>query len=128
VQDFKKLTAWQRAHALRIKVYDVVSTIPRDELYGLRSQSTRAAGSVAANIAEGCGRDGDREFAHFLDIAMGSATELECHMLCARDRGFAPRDVVDQFLLELDELQRMVAALCRRVRADGKRRGRGPKS
>jgi four helix bundle protein len=105
MQDFKKLGVWQLAHALRVKVYDVVSTFPRDELYGLRSQSTRAAGSIAANIAEGCGRDGDREFAHFLDIAMGSATELECHLLLARDKGFAPPETVEPYLTALDELQ-----------------------
>lgn len=123
MQDFKKLTVWQTAHRLRVRVYEVVATFPRDELYGLRSQSTRAAGSIAANIAEGCGRNGDRQFAHFLDIAMGSATELECHLLCARDRGFAPAALVDTYLRELDELQRMIAALTRTVR-----RPTGPKS
>jgi four helix bundle protein len=117
MQDFKNLDAWQLAHRLRVQVYDVVASFPREELYGLRSQVTRAAGSVAANIAEGCGRNGDREFARFLDIAMGSATEVECHLLCARDRGFVAPAVLDVYLTELDRLQRMIAALTRVVRA-----------
>jgi four helix bundle protein len=117
VQDFKNLEVWQLAHQLRVRVYDVVATFPREERYGLRSQVTRAAGSIAANIAEGCGRNGDKELARFLDIAMGSATELECHLHCARDRNFVAADSVAGFLVELDRLQKMLASLTRSVRA-----------
>lgn len=117
MQDFKKLEVWQVAHQLQCKVYDTIASFPVEERYGLRSQITRAAGSISANIAEGRGRNGDREFARFLDIAMGSATELECHLLCARSRGFAPADQVDEFLLELDRLQRMIGGLTRTIRA-----------
>lgn len=117
MQDFKNLEAWKIAHQLRVKVYDLVTTFPREELYGLRSQVTRAAGSVAANIAEGCGRNGDKEFARFLDIAMGSATELECHLLCAKDRGFVDPTAVELFMAELDRVQRMIASLTRTVRS-----------
>ena len=117
MQNFKNLEVWQLAHQLRVRVYDLVVSFPREELYGLRSQTTRAAGSVAANIAEGCGRNGDKEFARFLDIAMGSATELECHLLCARDRGFVGADSLSPFLTDLDRLQKMIAALIRTVRA-----------
>ncbi len=117
MQSFKNLEVWQLAHRLRVRVYDLVSTFPREELYGLRSQVTRAAGSVAANIAEGCGRNGDKEFARFLDIAMGSATELECHLLCAKDRGFTSGEALESFLPDLDRLQKMIAALVRTVRA-----------
>jgi four helix bundle protein len=117
MQNFKNLEVWQLAHKLRVSVYDLVVGFPREELYGLRSQATRAAGSVAANIAEGCGRNGDKEFARFLDMAMGSATELECHLLCARDRGFVGIDALAPFLVDLDRLQKMLAALIRTVRA-----------
>jgi len=121
MQSFKQLVVWQRAHRLSVLIYDIVATYPSDELYGLRVQSTRAAGSIAANIAEGCGRNGSRELARFLDIAMGSATELECHLLRARDKCFAPTDQIDAFLKELDQLQRMIATLIRKVRAAGQR-------
>ena len=117
MQSFKNLEVWQLAHHLRVRVYDLVTAFPREELYGLRSQVTRAAGAIAANIAEGCGRNGDKEFARFLDIAMGSATELECHLLCAKDRGFTSQDALVPFLAELDRLQKMIAALIRTVRA-----------
>lgn len=117
MQDFKNLEVWKLAHQLRVRVYDIVPSFPREELYGLRSQVTRAAGSIAANIAEGCGRNGDKEFARFLDIAMGSATELECHLLCAKDRGFVTSEALTPYLAELDRLQRMIAALTRSVRA-----------
>ena len=126
MQNFKNLEVWQLAHQLRVRAYDVVSTFPREELYGLRSQVTRAAGSIAANIAEGCGRNGDREFARFLDIAMGSATELECHLLCAKDRGFVRPESVDQFLNDLERLQKMIAALIRTVRARNRNSDRTP--
>lgn len=116
MQSFKNLEIWQLAHRLRVSVYDLVISFPREELYGLRSQVTRAAGSIAANIAEGCGRNGDKEFARFLDIAMGSATELECHLLCAKDRGFTSQEALAPFLQELDRLQKMLAALIRAVR------------
>lgn len=108
MQDFKRLEVWQLAHRLQVAVYDLVTGFPREELYGLRSQVTRAAGSIPANIAEGCGRNGDREFARFLDIAMGSATELEGHLLCARARHFVEAA--------------MISALTRTVRAKRRRR------
>lgn len=116
MQDFKRLEVWQLAHQLSVKVYDVVAPFPREELYGLRSQTTRAAGSIAANIAEGCGRGTPKALASFLDIAMGSAMELECHLLRARDRGFASPAAIEPFLCELDRLQRMLASLTRQVR------------
>ncbi len=72
MRSFHELLVWQKAHQ-------------REELYGLTSQIRRAASSVAANIAEGCGRDGNNEFRRFLEIAMGSASELEYHLLLARD-------------------------------------------
>src|SRR5690348_11829090 len=116
MQDFKRLEVWRLAHRLSVRVYDVVHTFPREELYGLRSQTTRAAGSIAANIAEGCGRGTQRALASFLDIAMGSAMELECHLLRAKDSGFALAASIDPFLAELDRLQRMLASLTRQVR------------
>src|SRR6266576_2280578 len=76
---------WQKAHQLTLTIYQITATFPREELYGLTSQLRRACSSIPANLAEGCGRNGDAEFARFCCIAMGSASELEYHLLLARD-------------------------------------------
>ena len=73
---YESLEAWQAAHQLVLLTYRVTKTFPREELYGLTSQARRAAFSVAANIAEGCGKKGPREFRRYLDIALGSLSEL----------------------------------------------------
>jgi four helix bundle protein len=81
VQDFRELRVWQKAHQLTLTVYRMTSDFPRSEMYGLTSQIRRAASSIGANLAEGCGRTGDAEFARFRSIAMGSASELDYHLL-----------------------------------------------
>ncbi len=85
MRSFHELLVWQKVHQLTLNVYVASRGFPREDLYGLTSQIRRAASSVAANIAEGCGRDGNNEFRRFLEIAMGSASELEYHLLLARD-------------------------------------------
>ena len=85
MQSFKNLKVWEKAHVLTLDVYRSSKSFPRDEVYGLTSQMRRSAASVGANIAEGSCRNGDCEFGRFLQIAMGSASELEYHLLLARD-------------------------------------------
>ena len=87
MQDFRKLTVWQKSHSLTLEIYKVTENFPKNELFGLISQIRRSCVSIPANIVEGCGRNSDPEFARFLSIAMGSATELEYHLLLARDLG-----------------------------------------
>ena len=77
MQDFRQLRVWQLAHELTLDVYRITKSFPKDEQYGLTSQLRRCSSSIAANIAEGCGRGSDSEFARFLQIAMGSACEFE---------------------------------------------------
>ena len=76
MKDFRELKVWQKAHQLTLAVYRVTAAFPREELYGVTSQLRHACSSIAANLAEGCGRSGDAEFARFCSIAMGSASEL----------------------------------------------------
>jgi hypothetical protein len=76
LKDFRKQKVWQKAHDLALEVYRITQAFPKTELFGLTSQSRRAGVSIPANIAEGCGRDTDADFARFLQIAMGSASEL----------------------------------------------------
>lgn len=88
MRDFRELKVWEKAHCLTLAVYRATTAFPRDEVYGLTSQIRRSCASIPANIAEGCGREGDAELARFLQIAMGSASELEYHLLLTRDLDF----------------------------------------
>src|SRR5580658_8955046 len=90
MKDFRELRVWQRAHTLTLSVYRLTTGFPTEERYGLSSQMRRASSSIAANLAEGCGRTGDAEFARYCSIAMGSASELDYHLLLAKDLGLIP--------------------------------------
>jgi four helix bundle protein len=92
VQDFKHIRAWQRAHALAIALHKVAGSFSRAGHAHLRSQLTRAADGVPANIAEGCGAATNKEFARFLDISIKSANETEHHLLSARDLNLVSPD------------------------------------
>src|SRR6266496_2173632 len=85
MEDFKNLKVWAKAHQLTLVIYQNTRKFPREELYGLASQIRRASASIGANIAEGCGRRSDPEMKRFLQIARGSASELEYHLLLAKD-------------------------------------------
>ena len=85
MRDFRELKVWQKGHLLTLDVYGATKSFPREERYGLTSQVRRSCTSIPANIAEGCDRTGDTELARFLQIAMGSASEFEYHLLLARD-------------------------------------------
>ena len=85
MKNFRELKVWEKAHLLTIDIYRITATFPKEEMYGLTSQIRRASSSIPANIAEGCGRGSDNDFRRFLQIAMGSASELEYHLLLAHD-------------------------------------------
>jgi four helix bundle protein len=111
--DFKKLEVWQAAHSLACEVYRETGTFPKTEVYGLTSQLRRSSASIAANIAEGCGRSGDTEFGRFIRISLGSATELEYHLLLARDIGLLEEGTHAQLSAQVRRIQGMLAGLKR---------------
>ncbi len=117
MQDFKKLKVWQRGHALTLRLYRATSGFPKEELYGLTSQIRRAAASIPANIAEGCGRAGGAELRRFLQVAAGSASELEYHLILARDLGFLSPAEHQSLETETVELKRMLSSLMDRVKS-----------
>lgn len=88
MQDFRQLKVWEKAHQLTLSIYKVTSDFPKTEQYGLVSQMRRSAASITCNIAEGCGRGSDQDFARFLQMALGSACELEYQLLLAKDLGW----------------------------------------
>lgn len=118
MRNFKTLTVWQKSHALTLKIYDATTAFPKEEIYALTSQLRRAASSVAANIAEGCGRQGDADFARFLQIAMGSASELQYHLILARDLGFLSSSVFGGLEKETVEVKQMLSSLIKKLRAE----------
>jgi four helix bundle protein len=115
MRDFKTLTVWQKAHQLTLQVYKVTMTFPKDEIYGLTSQTRRAASSIPANIAEGCGRNGDAELRRFLTISMGSASELEYHALLAHDLGYLTNEAYKQLDCDITEVKRMLTGFIQKL-------------
>ncbi|HKD86299.1 MAG TPA: four helix bundle protein [Terriglobales bacterium] len=115
MNDFRRLNVWRKAHAFTLAIYRETSNFPRQELYGITSQMRRAAASVAANIAEGCGRGGDGEFHHFLNTAAGSSVELEYFLLLANDLGMLPHSVYTHLQQDVVEVQRMLSGLLKSV-------------
>jgi len=115
VKDFKELNVWKKAHRLTLAVYTLTRGFPKDELYGLTSQIRRAASSIGANIAEGCGRRSDGELTRFLQIARGSSSELEYHLLLARDLHLLDEESFTEFESLVLEVQRMLTSLVQRV-------------
>jgi four helix bundle protein len=116
VKGFKDLKVWRKAHEMTVAVYQVTRTFPREEVYGLTSQLRRSAASIGANIGDGCGRRSDGEMARFLQISRGSASEIEYHVLLARDLGYLGESEFRRLSLQADELQRMLTALIQRFR------------
>jgi len=115
MNDFRNLQVWHRAHTLTLAVYRATSAFPSGERFGLVAQIRRAAVSIPANIAESCGRRTNRDEAHLLQVAFGSACELEAELLLARDLGYLSAE--DRGLLDVDvrEVKRMLGGLARRT-------------
>lgn len=120
MRPFRKLVVWQKAHRLTVELYRVTKTFPREEQYGLTSRVRRCATSIGANIAEGCGRGTARDFARFIQIALGSASELENHLVLAADLGFVNGEVYAQLETTVVDVKRMLTGLARRLIADGR--------
>jgi four helix bundle protein len=116
MRNFEELEVWQRAHALTVKLYRITEQFPRSEMFGLTSQIRRAAGSVGANLAEGCGRWSDGELARFVQIAMGSASELQNHVRLARDLDFLNPDDYQHVLKDVTSVRQMLSAVLQAVR------------
>jgi four helix bundle protein len=118
LRDFRELTVWQKAHRLTLDVYSATTNFPRDEMYGLTSQIRRCAASIPANIAEGCGKFGQAEFARYLLISSGSASELDYHLLLTRDLGYLDGSHYQALADALNEVRRMLTAMIKTSRTD----------
>lgn len=92
MRDYKKYDTWKIAHELVKEIYVISENFPKSELFGLTSQIRRASVSIPTNIAEGCGRSTDKEFARFLEISLGSTNETEYLLLLSCDLGFTSEE------------------------------------
>lgn len=118
MKDFRKLKVWEKAHQLVLLLYGATRKFPVDEQYGLTSQIRRSAVSIPSNIAEGCCRSGDVEFARFLQIALGSASELEYQLLLSKDLGYIHSDEYPKLMDKITEIKQMLTSLILKLRAD----------
>ena len=120
MKDFHDLHIWERSHRLTLAIYAATAKFPREELYGLTSQIRRCAVSIGANIAEGCGKIGNNEFQRFLQIAAGSASELDYELLLAKDLGYLTEPDYKRMADELSQIRKMLSSLLRKVNAERK--------
>ena len=116
MQDFKKLKVWKKSHDLTLRIYELTSQFPREEIYGLTSQIRRSCASIPTNIAEGCGRGSSADFARFLQIAIGSANETEYLVLLARDLKYLNADQYAELINTTIEVGKMLTALLKRLK------------
>lgn len=116
MRDFRNIQVWHKSHALTLAIYKVTKSFPNDERFGLTSQLRRASVSIPSNIAEGCGRTSDADFARFLTISMGSASEVEYQLLLAHDLNLLDRSTYMQLNDQVTEAKRMLASFIKALR------------
>jgi four helix bundle protein len=117
MKDYRQLNVWKHSHAIVLNVYRVTKAFPKEELFGLTGQIRRAAASVPANIAEGCGRDGDAELKRYANIALGSACELDYHLLLASELGYVETQTSAVLAGDVLRLRRMLGAFIQKLKA-----------
>ena len=126
MRNYEDLVVWQKSHELTIKLYRVTEHFPRSEMFGLTSQIRRAAGSIGANLAEGCGRWTVAEQGRFVQIAMSSASELQNHLRLAQDLGFLSPSEYSITLKELTSVRQMLTAFLQTLRGVRKGQNHAP--
>ena len=121
VRSYRDLRVWQLAMEIAEGCYRVTKSFPKDEMYGMVSQVRRAAVSIAANIAEGYGRDSSGSYVHFLRMSQGSLKELETHLILSGRVELATKDLLEPLLEKCDVLGRMLRSLIRSIEGSGER-------
>lgn len=116
MHNFKELKVWQLSRTLVKEIYEITSDFPSAEKYGLISQLRRCTVSIPTNIAEGCGRNTDKDFAHFLNISLGSAFELETLLILAFDVSFLSQTQLENLSIKISEIQKMTHGLIKTLR------------
>jgi four helix bundle protein len=115
MRDFKKLIVWERSHNFVLTLYRLTRLFPKEELYGITSQLRRAVISIPANIAEGSGKQTEKEFARYLSIAAGSASETEYLLILSKDLQFIEESASNDLIIEINEIKKMLNALITKI-------------
>lgn len=116
MRDYKKIEVWKRSHRLVLGIYTLTEQFPSDEKYGIISQLRRAALSIPTNIAEGCGRSTERELVRFMDIASGSASEVDYLLYLAMELKYIDQDRYEAAGGELIEIRKMISGYVKTIR------------
>jgi four helix bundle protein len=116
MQDFRKLLVWEKSHKLTLSIYNLTHSFPKEEMYGLTSQIRRASSPVPINIAEGCGKGSDADFARFLQIAFGSVSETEYLLLLCFELGYFSEKNYMEMTNLVQEIKKMLAKLIATIR------------
>ena len=116
MRDFRKFEVWQLSHQLTLNIYSITKLFPKEELFGLTSQIRRSFASIGYNISEGSGRNSDKEFANFVNIALGSSNEAENQLILAKDLGYINEIDFQNLLLELIVLKKKLVTLWNKLK------------
>ena len=116
MRDFRKYDIWNDAVNFATEVYKLTSTFPKYETYGLCDQLQRASVSISSNIAEGCSRESERDFAHFLEMSIGSAFEVESQLLIAKNLRYIDDSQYQNMVNKLSQTERQIHALIKMLR------------
>ncbi len=111
MRDFKKYDIWQLSHELTLEVYKITSIFSKEELFGITSQLRRATSSIPTNISEGCGRNSDKEFNQFLNIALGSALETEYLFILSKDLNYLNQEQFQDLELKINNIKSKIYKL-----------------
>lgn len=118
MKDFRRLDVWHLSIRLATRIYEVSAEFPAAEKYGLTSQIRRAAISISSNVAEGSGRVSQPDLARFLGYARGSSSEIESQLRVAHQLGFLTEERLNPLLRDVQQVQRMLSSLIRKIRVD----------
>jgi len=116
MKDFRSLKVWEKSHEFTLRIFKATQSFPKEELYGITSQLRRAVSSIPTNLAEGCGRGSDKDFARFAQIAFGSACEVEYLIILCSDLGFMKEKDFTEYLESIVEIKKMLSSLLKSLR------------
>lgn len=119
MRDFRKYTIWQQAIELTDRIYSFTDSFPKSEVYALSNQLQRAAVSIASNIAEGSSRSSEKDFAHFLEMAIGSAFEVETQLTISQRRGYIKQDAYEEVISNVNHLEKQINIFIQKLKGKG---------